>query len=384
MEPSNPSSEKVNFENNDESANSFVFYVAISFFLLIPFALVGAFNNVSFLISFAFSGLFFTLHQMFIKKSSSSLMLFLGILFTITVPQILQLKFIHSFLEEIIFNLNKWFSFEISSASISNALTIASLGLVLFGLSNNYKKLKEVKVENEKLVETVNKQNNWKIKFEQINQLEEIEEQISELTYIVKTEKESKVLENAYFIRGNIYRKNNKLHKALADYEESIKLNPKDPLTHFARAFVFNNMGEKQKSIEGYTKAIELKPDYAMAYNNRGIGFSNLGKPEEAIKDYTKAIELNSEDAEIYYNRGNALSSLGKPEEAIKDYTKAIELDPKDAEAYNNRGTEFSSLGKSEEAIKDYTKAIELNPQYMSKLDPIIIKLNLNKDEVKM
>ena len=78
------------------------------------------------------------------------------------------------------------------------------------------------------------------------------------------------------------------------------------------------------------------------------------------------------------------MSSLGKPEEAIKDYTKAIELDPKDAEAYNNRGTEFSSLGKSEEAIKDYTKAIELNPQYMSKLDPIIIKLNLNKDEVKM
>ncbi|WP_277547197.1 hypothetical protein [Paenibacillus sp. PastM-2] len=147
-------------KENDNSANTFIYYVALSFFiLLIPFAFVGSFNNVSFLVSFAFSGLFFILYDMVARKSG--LMLFLGILFTVIIPQILQLKGIHRTLSYLILKFNEWFAFDISSSSISNALTIASLGLVLFSLSNKNEKIKEMSVENKKLSETLDQQEDW-------------------------------------------------------------------------------------------------------------------------------------------------------------------------------------------------------------------------------
>ncbi|MEC3434252.1 tetratricopeptide repeat protein, partial [Bacillus cereus] len=336
------------FKENIDSSNSFIFYVAISFFILIPIAFVGAFNNVSYLISFAFSGLFFTLYEMFAKKSG--LMLFLGILFSITTPQILQLKFIHVFLKEKMMEFNAFFSLEVSSSSISNALTIASLGLVLFSLSKNSQRIEEISVENKRLTETVNQQEDWKIKFDQINQLDEIDEQINVLTDIIENEKDSLVLSRAYAMRGNVYRKNKMPHKSLEDFEKSFTLNPNNPITFAYRGLVFSDMENQEEAIRDYTKAIELKPDYAFAYNNRGIAFDSKGNVEEAIKDYTKAIELNPDYAAAYNNRGIALKNKGNVEEAIRDYTKAMELKSDYAFAYNNRGNALKSKGNVVEA----------------------------------
>ncbi|PEU75163.1 hypothetical protein CN394_27630, partial [Bacillus anthracis] len=356
-------SDKKFFKENDDSSNSFIFYVAISFFILIPFAFVGAFNNVSFLISFAFSGLFFTLYEMFDKKNG--LMLFLGILFSITAPQILQLEVIHVFLKEKMMGLNDFFSLEISSSSISNALTIASLGLVLFSLSKNNQKIEEISVENKRLTETVNQQEDWKIKFDQINQLDEIDEQIIVLTDIIENEKDSLVLSRAYAMRGNVYRKNNIPHKALDDFGKSITLNPNSPITFAYRGLVFINKGNYEEAIRDFTKAIKLDPDFALAYNSRGIAFKNKGNQEEAIGDFTKAIELKPDYVFAYNNRGNVFNSKGNQEEAIRDYTKAIELKSDYAEPYYNRGNVFNSKGNQEEAIRNYTKAIELKPDYV-------------------
>ncbi|MBG0964263.1 tetratricopeptide repeat protein, partial [Bacillus sp. SRB1LM] len=345
-------SDKKFFKENIDSSNSFIFYVAISFFILIPVAFVGAFNNVSFLISFAFSGLFFTLYEMFNKKNS---LLFLGISFSITTPQILQLEIIHVFLKEKIMELNDFFSLEISSSSISNALTIASLGLVLFSLSKNNQKIEEISVENKRLTDTVNQQEDWKIKFDQINQLDEIDEQIIVLTDIIDNEKDSLVLSRAYAMRGNVYRKNNMPHKALEDFGKSIILNPNNPITFAYRGLVFSDMGNLEEAIRDVTKAIKLDPDFALAYNSRGIAFKNMGNLEEAIGDFTKAIELKPDYAFAYNNRGAVFNSKGNQEKAIRDFTKAIELNSDYAEPYYNRGIAFKHMGNLEEAIRDYT-----------------------------
>ncbi len=132
------------FAKNDDDSTTFIFYVALSYCLLIIPALLGAINNVSFLVSLAISGVFFTLYDMTAKHSAKSgVMMFFGILFAIAVPQTLHINLIKSSLSWLLSALNSLLGSNISSTSISNALTIASLGLVLLSLSNKNRKIKK-------------------------------------------------------------------------------------------------------------------------------------------------------------------------------------------------------------------------------------------------
>ena len=87
------------------------------------------------------------------------------------------------------------------------------------------------------------------------------------------------------------------------DFDEAVRLNPKDPLT----------------------------------YNFRGWTQSSLfGNNNKAIEEFTMAIDLNLNKAEFYYSRGSAYSSVGSHKNAVKDYSEAIRLDPEWAEAYES------------------------------------------------
>ena len=104
--------------------------------------------------------------------------------------------------------------------------------------------------------------------------------------------------------------------------------------------------GEHDKAIADYTEAIRLDPKDAEAYCNRGLAYGNKGDYDKAIADYTEAIRLNPKYAEAYYNRGMTYASKGEYDKAIADYTEAIRLDPKYAEAYYSRGVGLREQGR--------------------------------------
>jgi tetratricopeptide (TPR) repeat protein len=352
---------KILMRSGDDSANTFIYYVALSFFFLIPFALVGAFNNVSFLVSFAISGLFFTLYDKFTKKRGE--MLFLGILFAITVPQILQMKSVNNVIVWLLSMLNKYLGVEISSTSISNALTIASLSLVLFSLSRKNQEMKEIKDENDRLNDTIDQQVNWATKFEQIDQLDDVDEQIRLLTEIIENENDLSILSRSYTMRGNAYKTIN-TEQAIVDFNFAIKLKPDYAPAYFYRGQFFKNIGKHEEALKDYTKVIDLSPDNEIAYNSRAILLGIMGKQEEALDDYTKAIELNSSYPKAYYNRAKLLNEMSKHEDALYNYNKAIELNPSYSKAYNNRAILLREMGRQEEALEDYTKVLDLEPDY--------------------
>ena len=68
---------------------------------------------------------------------------------------------------------------------------------------------------------------------------------------------------------------------------------------------------EYDKAIADYTEAIRLDPKYARAYNNRGDAWYGKKEYDKAIADYTEAIRLDPEIAEAYNNRGNAWYAQG-------------------------------------------------------------------------
>ena len=92
----------------------------------------------------------------------------------------------------------------------------------------------------------------------------------------------------------------NRLDEALADFNKTIELNPKDPDAWNNRGLVYNRLGRTQEALSDFNKALELDDLNGQAYNNRGLVYLKLGKHNEAIEDLKKAGRLGVPEAEDY------------------------------------------------------------------------------------
>jgi rhomboid protease GluP len=111
-----------------------------------------------------------------------------------------------------------------------------------------------------------------------------------------------------------------------ADYNEAIRLDPKNAEAYYNRGNSYLKKGDWNKAIADFTEAIRLNPKFAGAYVNRGLVYKDNGEPDKAIVDYTEAIRLNPKDAGAYVNRGLVYKDNGEPDKAIAEYAKAKEL----------------------------------------------------------
>ena len=70
----------------------------------------------------------------------------------------------------------------------------------------------------------------------------------------------------AYNNRGNVYRDKGDVDRALADYNEAIRLDPKYAVAYNNRANAYRGKGELDRAIADYNDAIRVDPKYADAY----------------------------------------------------------------------------------------------------------------------
>ncbi len=206
--------------------------------------------------------------------------------------------------------------------------------------------------------------------------------------------------ENAfhYVMRATLYDDRHDIDKALADYDEAIKLDPSQgwvfnnrgiawtdkheydrALADFNEALrldpqnanVFNNRGTiwriKQihdEAIADFNDAIRLFPEYAFAYYNRGLAWADKHEYDRAISDFDHVLSLDPQDALAHYNRGLALLKKHEYAKALPDLEESMKLGFKTAEVYYHRGLAEFELKNLEKAISDFSAALALNARY--------------------
>jgi tetratricopeptide (TPR) repeat protein len=139
-----------------------------------------------------------------------------------------------------------------------------------------------------------------------------------------------------YYLRLNEYTKSEKCFNVFLKLREGDDKGISWGYSLRAQALV--GLKQFKKAIDDFDEAIKHNPKNAEAYNRRGNAYRKLKQYEKAIEDHNKAIELNPEYAGAYTNRGIAYRRLEQYEKAIEDHSKAIEINPNYAWAYNNRG----------------------------------------------
>jgi tetratricopeptide (TPR) repeat protein len=86
------------------------------------------------------------------------------------------------------------------------------------------------------------------------------------------------------------------------------------------------NQGNKQEAIAYYDRSIALEPKNSAAYMSRGFAHSDLDNKQGAIADYTKAIALDPKSPYPYSSRGHLRLDLGDKQGAIADWQKTASL----------------------------------------------------------
>lgn len=177
--------------------------------------------------------------------------------------------------------------------------------------------------------------------------------------------------DNAYALpyanRGLAYYRTGDVKRALADFDEAIRVgnfaNNHDRSVAFSnRCLVFVDLKNYARALEDCTAAITADGTNAKAYGNRGTAYLNAGDLDRAMADLDEALRLDPKLAMGYNNRGMVYARKDDKVRAMADYDNAIAVDPKYAPAYINRGLAYAGAN-DDHALADYNRAIELNPK---------------------
>jgi membrane associated rhomboid family serine protease len=112
------------------------------------------------------------------------------------------------------------------------------------------------------------------------------------------------------------------------------------------RAFAYNNRGnawlakgDNDRAIADYSEAIRLDPKKAAYLNNRCWARAIAGRELPlAVTDCTEALGISGNDANIMDSRGFAYLRLSRLDDALADYDEALKLNPKQAGSLYGRG----------------------------------------------
>jgi tetratricopeptide (TPR) repeat protein len=118
------------------------------------------------------------------------------------------------------------------------------------------------------------------------------------------------------------------LRAALADYNQSLKLDPKSSASLQGAAEIHIGFGEYPQAIQLLNRALQLKPE-AETYALRASARLKSNDMPGATADINKAISLSSKDYSLYGIRADIYNKQQQFQKAIQDYDRALQLVPK-------------------------------------------------------
>ena len=162
--------------------------------------------------------------------------------------------------------------------------------------------------------------------------------------------------------RGNAYRMKGDSERAMRDYEEAVKLDPRNPSGYVYRGLMLSASGDHAGAIRDLSEAVRFDPKMYRAFYNRAGDYMAMENLPLARRDLDEAIRLYPKYARAFVRRGAVHAYQGQMEEAERDYKKATVLQPTDAAGWAGLAQVDLVRRRYAAALRNLEKGLEINP----------------------
>ena len=169
---------------------------------------------------------------------------------------------------------------------------------------------------------------------------------------------------------GNIYAKIGKDNRAIACFEESIKLEKHNLCPYLNLSTVYMEVNEQGKALECYNRLAKtmFKSNF-IVYLCRGHFYAKINKYKKAIDDFSEAIKylkIRWYRSLIFFYRGHFYAKIGNLKNAVDNFNEAGKLQQDHHKwivtAFYNRRNAYLEMGDTQKAAEDFKEAKELDP----------------------
>lgn len=190
----------------------------------------------------------------------------------------------------------------------------------------------------------------------------------------------------AYLQRGLQYLELQEADPAIADFNESIRLNPQENKKNaekntygllfyafYARGKAYAAVNEWQAALNDLNEALKLAGELQVedsaltatlpsVYGDRGFAYYNMDQFENAVRDYDQALAMDSQIAcAIHTLRADACLAKEDYPSALTSYDALIECQPEDRFLHYSRGFYRLEVGDFDGALADFRETYERN-----------------------
>jgi serine/threonine protein kinase/Flp pilus assembly protein TadD len=161
-----------------------------------------------------------------------------------------------------------------------------------------------------------------------------------------------------YLLRAKLREKTGEAAGAKQDLAEGLRREPTDEVSWITRGIAFLP-GDPNRAIADFDEALKLNPRSLAALHNKAHVLGKyLKRTEDAVKTLDKAVQLYPDDARPLAGRGTYLARLGKRADALKYAELVLNIDPSPANLYQVAGIYALTSAKEPDDQREATRLL--------------------------
>jgi tetratricopeptide (TPR) repeat protein len=176
---------------------------------------------------------------------------------------------------------------------------------------------------------------------------------IEQYEQIVRLQPESM---DDHLLLGRLYRLNNDLQKAEAEFKTAVKLQPESEEAVTTLAYLYNELGDTARATE-VLSSVPKNGRSAKLYSALGYTYEQQKQYKNAIEAYRRAIELDRDNLDAIRGLAENLLNDGQTEAALEQYKVIADANPEDAQTYIRIAEIYRKQGKFDMALDNLKKA---------------------------
>jgi len=159
-----------------------------------------------------------------------------------------------------------------------------------------------------------------------------------------------------HLLLGRLYRLNNDLQKAEAEFKTAVKQQPDSEEAVTTLAYLYNELGDTARATQ-VLSSVPNGEKSAKLYAALGYTYEQQKQYKEAIEAYRHAIEMDRDNLDAIRGLAQNLLNDGQADAALEQYKVIADANPEDAQTYVRIAEIYRKQGKYDLALEDLKKA---------------------------